>query len=340
MNRPKVIVESFIPYMEGLAEVADVKVLSPEEITPESVADMDALMVRTRTRCNYDLLGKSKVKFVGTATIGLDHIDQKWCAGNGIFATNAPGCNAPAVAQYVFCSLMQLINRPLKRYVIGIVGVGHVGRIVEQWARSMDMKVMLCDPPRQRAEGGDGWSTLNEIAEKADIITFHTPLTRSGEDATYHLADAAFFNSLRRSPIVINAARGPVADTQAWIDAIKCGQVGASVVDCWEGEPALNKELLLLADIATPHIAGYSRQGKIRASQTVVDAFTDFFGLPSVKVVKEEVPLTAKSITPTVALQRYNPLEDTDVLRLMPDEFERLRNEYELREELPERYES
>ncbi len=324
--------------MEPLEHYAQVERLESEDINREVVADVDAIVVRTRTRCNRDLLEGSKVKFVGTATIGLDHIDQPWCTSAGIRAVNAPGCNAPAVAQYVFCSLAQVVNRPLRSYTIGIVGVGHVGKIVEQWARALEMNVMRCDPPRQRAEGGDDWYSLEEIAEKADIITFHTPLTRNGEDATFHLANERFFASLRRAPIIVNAARGPIIDTKAWIEAIRSGRVGKAVVDVWEEEPGINPELLSLATIATPHIAGYSRQGKMRASQMVVDELTKCLGLPKIELFDEVLPTPARSITAATALRGYNPLDDTKILRENPDKLEYLRNYYPLREELPETF--
>ena len=334
----KIVVDAYIPYVDALSNVADVVVLKPEDITPEAVRDADALLVRTRTRCNEALLGDSKVQFIGTATIGRDHFDSDWCKKAGICAVNAPGCNAPAVAQYVFSTLMRVINRPIRNHTIGVVGVGNVGRIVERWARAMDMKVMLCDPPRQRAESGDRWSTLEEIAENADIITFHTPLTAEGPDATYHLADGAFFKSLHRAPIIINAARGPVVDTFAWIEALKCGQCGAAIVDCWEGEPKINEELLALAKIATPHIAGYSRQGKMRASQMVVDSLCEHFAMPKLALFDETLPAEVRSITPCIALNGYNPLIDDAALRNNPTSLEQLRDNYHLREELPEAF--
>lgn len=335
MKRITVVADSHIPYLESLNEIADLRLLPPTDITPAAVADADALLVRTRTRCNAELLEGSRVRFVGTATIGLDHIDQAWCSANGITTVNAPGCNAPAVAQYVFSSLMHIANRPLRQYTLGIVGVGHVGRIVEQWARSLEMRVLRCDPPRQRAEGGDDWATLDDLAREADIITFHTPLTTEGPDATHHLADERFFSSLRRAPIIINAARGAVADTAAWKEAISNGYVGASIIDCWEGEPNIDLELLDMADIATPHIAGYSEAGKKRASQMVIDALTDSFGLPRLDTGLN-VPPVPVSITPSVALNGYNPLVDTNMLRETPDDFENLRDHYNLRRELRE----
>lgn len=335
------IIERNVPFMDALEAVADVKYLPYGEITPMAVADARALVVRTRNRCDASLLEGSDVTLVATATIGTDHIDLPWCAAHGIEVANAPGSNAPAVAQYVFSSIARLINRPVSNYTIGIVGVGHVGSIVERWARSLDMKVMLCDPPRQRAEGGDMWHTLAEIAERADIITFHTPLTKEGPDATYRLADEKFFNFLRRAPIIINTARGAVVDNDAWVRAINAGVAGKAVVDCWEGEPNINLDLLRLSAIATPHIAGYSFEGKQRASQMALDAVCRHLGLPSLKVSGPAPQSVARSITLRGALDSYNPLDDTAALRSAADTapaFEALRNGYKLRPELDEKF--
>jgi erythronate-4-phosphate dehydrogenase len=334
-DKLKFIVESHIPFVRGLLEqFGEVQYLEADKIDAGAVSDADALLVRTRTKCNEALLAGSKCKFVGTATIGVDHIDRKWCADNGIHTVNAPGCNAPAVAQYVFASIASLINRPISQYTIAIVGVGHVGRIVEAWARSLDMRVMLCDPPRQRAEGGDQWHTLADIAEKADIITFHTPLTRTGEDATYHLADANFFASLRRCPILINAARGGVVDNNALAQAIDLAQVSHAVIDTWEGEPAISQALLSRVAIGTPHIAGYSYEGKVRATTMVLNALTEYFGLPTVHPAVETPKPTPSTVKVRAVLASYNPKVDTDNLRKNPSAFEALRNNYDLRHEI------
>lgn len=322
--------------MQPLEAVANVVYLPASEITPQAVKNADALVVRTRTRCNEALLGGSDVKIVATATIGTDHIDLDWCAANGIKVVNAPGCNAPAVAQYVFGALARLINRPLSSYCIGIVGVGNVGRIVEAWARSLEMRVMLCDPLRQQAEGGDGWSTLQEVAERADIITFHTPLTTGGDHPTWHLADRKFFESLRRAPIIVNSARGEVVDNKAWLAAVRAGVAGAAVVDCWENEPDICPELLVEAAFATPHIAGYSRQGKQRASAAALGAVCEALGLELPARAAAQCPPPARTVTlPSVAAS-YNPDADTRALRANPQNFESLRNNYNLRDEAPE----
>ncbi|MDE6498037.1 MAG: 4-phosphoerythronate dehydrogenase [Muribaculaceae bacterium] len=332
----KIIVESKVPYLRGLLEPhATVEYLDPDNITPHAVADADAMIVRTRTRCDARLLEGSRCSFVATATIGTDHIDLPWCVSRGITVANAPGCNAPAVAQYVLGSVAALATRPMHELCIGIVGVGHVGRIVERWARSLGMRVMLCDPPRSRAEGGTQWSSLDEIASEAHVISFHTPLTTDGTDATLHMAGEHFFSKLRQHPIVINAARGPVVDTPALIAAIDRGLTGAAVIDCWEGEPLISRELLERATVATPHIAGYSRQGKWRASQMSLDALTTHFGLPPVALAETAPAPVPDAVTAAAVAASYNPLEaDTPALKACPENFEWLRNNYHLRDEL------
>lgn len=337
-NYIRIIIEKNIPYVKGLLDpYANVRYLAPDEITPKSVRDTDALVIRTRTKCDAALLDKSECKIIATATIGTDHIDKDYCASRGITVVNAPGCNAPAVAQYVFASLMHVINRRLSDLTIAVVGVGHVGSIVCQWAESLGMRVLRYDPPRQRTEGGDLWADLDTVAREADIITFHTPLTKEGEDATYHLADAAFFARLRRAPIIINSARGPVIDTAALLDAKKKGYIGPLIIDCWENEPAIDQELLDIAAIATPHIAGYSQEGKIRASQVAMDAMTTFFMLPRVTIDMPLPPAPARNVSIRGVMDSYDPVADTAALKAAPGSFEELRNNYSLRHEAPER---
>lgn len=333
METNRIIVESNIPFIKGLLEpyFKQVDYLTSPEIDREAVRDADAILVRTRTKCDSQLLEGSKCTFVGTATIGLDHIDQEWCAENGIEVANAPGCNAPAVAQYVLSSIVELSNRPLSQYTLGIVGVGNVGKIVERWARLLDMRVLLCDPPRQKGEGGDHWCSLDEIAEKSDIITFHPTLNPTSR----HMANADFFSKLKRRPIIINAARGPIVDTPSLIDAIDAGKVLHAAVDCWEGEPNINLDLLNRCKIATPHIAGYSFEGKVRATRMVLDSLCRHFGLLHIKM-EHEVPAGAvESVSAVGVRESYNPMDDTIALKRSPEKLEELRDNYSLRREAP-----
>lgn len=336
-NNVKIIIENKIPFVKGLLdEYATVSYLAPEEITPKAVREADGMMIRTRTKCNAELLDKSDVMLIATATIGTDHIDAEYCAGKGITVVNAPGCNAPAVAQYVFGSLMQTINRPLSAHTIAVVGVGHVGEIVARWAKALDMKVLLCDPPRQRAEGGDQWVDMETIAREADIITIHTPLTREGEDKTFHMLNREYLSTLRRAPIIINSARGEIADTEALIAARRAGQTGPLIIDCWENEPEINRELLELSAIATPHIAGYSAEGKVRASQIALDAITTFFMLPRVTVQAPLPPAAARAVSIKGITESFDPTPQSEALKARPEDFEEQRNTYPLRAEAPE----
>lgn len=318
-------------FVEGLLEqFGTVKYLAPEEISAERVQKADALFIRTRNRCDAALLDGSQCRFIGTATIGTDHIDLPYCASRGITAVNAPGCNAPAVAQYVMASILAIANRPIEQYTIGIIGVGHVGSIVERWARRMGMEALVNDPPRQAAEGGDNWSTLDEIAERADIITVHTPL----DATTRHLLDDAYISTFRRSPIVINAARGPIADTDALIRGIDSGKIHHLVIDCWENEPDISRELLHRATIATPHIAGYSLEGKIRAARMVLDEFSRTFSLPHIEMPQSAPAGAASKVSPAAIAHSYHPEDDTARLKDAPETFETLRNTYALRHEV------
>lgn len=333
----RLVADKNIPYIQGLLDpYATIKYLEPEEVTPAILRETDGLIIRTRNICSREVLEKSEVKLIATATIGTDHIDTDYCRERGITVVNAPGCNAAAVAQYVFATIMQIINRPLGSYTLGIVGVGHVGSIVAQWAKAFDMPVLLCDPLRQEAEGGEQWVDLDTIAAKADIITFHTPLTKTGSHPTFHMADEAFFAKCRRMPVIINSARGPVTDTEALVAARRQGKVGGLIIDCWENEPNISRDLLSLADIATPHIAGYSQEGKIRASQIALDAVTTFFMMPRVTVDAPLPPAPAVSVSKADLLASYDPIPESDAVKAHPEDFEKIRNSYRLRHEVPQ----
>ena len=322
----KIIVENKIPFVKGLLDpYATVLYLDPDQITAKAVKDAAALVIRTRTRCNADLLDGSKVRLIATATIGTDHIDPEYCTRKGITVVNAPGCNAPAVAQYVFSSILHTANRPLSSMTIGVVGLGHVGSIVARWAEGLDMRVLPCDPPRQHREGGDQWVSFDTILREADIITLHTPLTDFGTYATRHLLNADTISRLGRAPIIINTARGAVVDTKALLQGAKAGKTGPLIIDCWENEPDINTELLKMASVATPHIAGYSHEGKVRASQVVMDAVTTFFSLPRVTVDQPIPPMAPMTVSRNGILRSFDPRPLTEALKANPDDFERLR---------------
>ena len=339
MTRPDVIIENKIPFIKGLLEpICNVRYLAPEQITSQEMDSTDALITRTRTRCDASLLAGSRCRFIATATIGTDHIDLDYCRANGITVANAPGCNAPAVAQYVMSVVGNWLNatgRSAAGTVLGVVGVGHVGSIVVQWARANGLKTLCCDPPRA-AEGdnSENFALLEQLAAECDIITFHTPMTRHGAYPTFHMAGKSFFSSLRRQPLLINSARGPVIDTPALIDALDAGLVGAASIDCWENEPKIDRRLLDQAYVATPHIAGYSLEGKKRATQMAVRALTSFFGLPEPAIADAAPSGWPSAPSLEAIMSSYNPAVDTAALRADATTFETLRNTYNYRPEV------
>jgi erythronate-4-phosphate dehydrogenase len=329
----KIVLDDKIPYIrEKLALLADeVVALRGAEITADDVRDADALIVRTRTRCDEHLLNGSKVQFVATATIGFDHIDTDYMQRAGIAWTNCPGCNADSVAQYLECSLLLLECKKgfqLQGATIGIVGCGHVGSRVKAVAERLGMHVLVCDPPLGCAD----FVSLEVIEREADVITFHVPLSREGEHATWHLADDAFFHRLSHVPYIINTSRGEVVDNDALLKALREGRVRDAVIDVWENEPQLNLELLDRVFIGTPHIAGYSADGKVNADNMVISALCQHFKLPHPgMIVAPQLPVDF-SFTGN-PLELYNPFQDSENLKNNPEKFEFLRNHYPLRRE-------
>ncbi len=339
----KIVVDSYIPYIQGvLDKYADVVYLPHKEITKDNVQDADALIIRTRTHCNKDLLEGSRVKFIASATIGYDHIDNEYCKQNNITWTNAPGCNALSVTQYMasaFSFLKQEKQFDLAGKTIGIIGVGAVGSKIEELAHSFNMRVLLNDPPRARKENNNKFVTLSQICREADIITFHTPLNTDGEDKTFHLGDSNFFNNVKKKPVIVNAARGEIIDTMALLEAIKNGKTSDIILDCWENEPDINRELLAHTTLATPHIAGYSADGKANAATYSVRAVSRFFslGLDNWQADKlpEAYPLNIREIhdVEDFFLKSYDIRRDSVMLKESPAQFEEQRSNYPFRRE-------
>lgn len=348
----KIIIDDKIPYIKGaFEEVAEVVYLPGAKTTTEIVKDADAIVTRTRTICNEALLKGSSVKFIATATIGYDHIDTEYCEQAGIEWTNAPGCNSKSVEQYIASALFVLSEQKgfqLKDKTIGVVGVGQVGSKVARVCELLGMRVLLNDPPRERSEKQEQFVSLQEIMSKADIITLHVPLNMAGEDATFHLANSMFFNSLERCPIVINSCRGEVMDSLAAETAIERGMVSGMVVDCWEDEPDIDLHLLKLVDLATPHIAGYSKDGKANGTTMSVQAISRHFGLglddwqpsgidfpanPIIHINGEG--LSEEKIIGQAVLATYDIRTDDAELRKNTSQFEKLRGDYPVRREFP-----
>lgn len=340
-----IVADSKIPFLRGVLEpYAQISYYDPSEITNAVVRDADILLVRTRTRVDKRLLAGSKCRFVGTTTIGYDHIDTQYCDEQGIRWANAPGCNAKSVGQYVLASILLWAHtkkRNISDLTIGIIGVGNIGSIVEKYCRTIGMKVLLNDPPRAAVEGKENFVSLDEIASRADIITFHTPLTMQGEYATCHLGSARFFDSLQRSPLIINSSRGAVVDNYALLRALNTEKVGDAIMDCWEGEPRLNTALMFASFIATPHIAGYSSDGKANATRMIVEAVGKELGIEidTSGIIPPTPPVNtlslARSTTPlnSAIFASYNPMIETHFLKRQPHEFDKLRNSYGIRRE-------
>lgn len=338
----KIVADNTVPYLKGVAEpIADVTYLTSNEFTPDRIHDADVLIVRSIDKCTRELLEGSRVRLITSATIGFDHIDTRYCDEAGITWKNSPGCNAVSVAQYVLAGLITTALRKgetLQGKTIGIVGVGHVGKEVEKVCTAYGMKVLRNDPPRAEAEGESGFVSLDTIAAQADIITFHTPLTKEGRFATRHLADAAFFGKLRRKPWFINASRGAVHDTQALLQARKEGKIGELIIDCWENEPRIDRELLAAAAIATPHIAGFSADGKANGTRMCLENIEAFFGVKVEKIGEVVPPAPANPIIDLNAftgnrieqaiLATFDPLAVDKALREEPDKFEWFRANY------------
>ena len=348
----KIIIDDKIPYIKGALEpFAEVLYLPGNKTTPEIVKDADAIITRTRTTCNEKLLAGSNVKFIATATIGYDHIDTAYCEQSGITWTNAPGCNSKSVEQYIASALMALAekkNFSLTEKTIGIVGVGNVGSKVARLCEILGMRVLFNDPPRSRAEGGKGFVELDDILEKADIITLHVPLNPDGIDKTYHLADESFFSKAKKHPIIINSCRGEVTDTLSFKSALKSGQISGAVIDCWENEPDLDRELLDLSDLGTPHIAGYSKDGKANGTSMSVRALSKFFnlGINNWKCTGIELPestdifidgtgKTTQQVLAEAIFATYDIRKDDRQLRSSVETFEKQRGDYPVRREFP-----
>ncbi|MDD4921124.1 MAG: 4-phosphoerythronate dehydrogenase PdxB [Bacteroidales bacterium] len=342
----KIVADSRIPFLKGLLEpYADIVYLPGKEINKEDIQDADAMIIRSRTICTRDLLEGSQVRFIGTATTGYDHIDANFCEAKNIRWVNAPGCNARAVAQYVASAILSFSKKygfhPSDK-TIGIIGVGQVGQKVERCARLLGMKVLLYDPPRSRNEGEKNFDSLERILSDSDILTFHPILEKEGPDKTYHMADTSFFDKLKKPVFLINTARGSIVETESLKQAIKEGKVIDCALDCWENEPDIDKELLESALIATPHIAGYSSDGKANATRMVLEQLNHFFDLKIQKFnlelpAPEEPVLKIHKNSPhkitTALLYAYDPSKDSEYLKKHPEKFVEYRTEYQLRRE-------
>ena len=339
----KIVADTNIPFLKGVLEpYAEVVYMDGRAIDREAMMDADAVIIRTRTRCSEETLAGTTVKMIASATIGTDHIDLQWCNEHGIEVKNAEGCNAGGVANYIFSAMYAVASRraiKMEDAVLGIVGVGNVGRKVEHMARTLGLKVLLNDPPRAAREGSEGFVTLDQLLEKATIISLHTPL-----DATTHaMCNDSFFEKVRPGSIFINASRGEVVDEAALLRARP--KLSALVLDTWCNEPNVNRVLIDACDIATPHIAGYTLQGKQIGTSLAVRAVARFFSLsslfeffPTTEILEyQAVHIDAHDKTQgqiaSVIQYNYPIFTDDFMFRMDPSRFNELRIGYRYRRE-------
>jgi len=347
----KILVDENMPYARELfSRTGDVLAVPGRPLPEAELQDASGLMVRSVTKVNAVLLAGTPVKFVGTATAGTDHIDDASLAAAGISFSAAPGCNAIAVVEYVFSSLLLLAERDgfaLRDRTVGIVGVGNVGGRLQKRLQAWGVKTLLCDPPRADRGDQETFHSLDDLVAQADILTFHTPLFKDGPYKSWHLADAALLMALKPNTILINACRGAVVDNAALLEVLKMRHDLSVVLDVWEPEPNLSLDLLDKVDIATAHIAGYTLEGKARGTTQVFEAWCDFIGQPQQVALESLLPapefgsvtLRGKLDQPT--LKRlvhlvYDVRRDDAPLRKVaakPGEFDRLRKQYEERRE-------
>lgn len=290
----KIVADQNIPFVkECFSSMGDVITAGGRQMTSELVRDADILLVRSITKVGRELLDGSRVRFVATATIGFEHVDLEYLSRHSIGFASAPGSNANSVAEYITAALLVLARKKkwtLEGKSIGIIGVGNVGSRVETKCRALGMEVVLNDPPLARQTGDKKYRPMEEVF-KCDFITMHTPLTKEDPDATYHLADEVFFRAMKPGAVFLNTSRGKVHDERALRQAMECGHLGAVVLDVWETEPAINPWLLQKVDLSTPHIAGYSFDGKVAGLIMIYEAACRYFGLQTAHAMSDFLPV-------------------------------------------------
>lgn len=352
-----IVADENIPFAErAFGTFGNVRLLPGRRITRDDLRDADALVVRSVTRVDASLLADTPVRFVGTATIGVDHIDIDYLLRSSISFADATGSNARSVAEYVVAALLELHRREVLNIEdgsLGVVGAGHVGSIVAEMARELGMQVVEHDPPRAAREESFASAGLDEVV-KCDAITLHVPLTDSGDYPTRHLIDEALLQRMPEGRVLLNTSRGGVVRSDALLTGLRSGHVKAAVLDVWEEEPDIPTELIGHCTMATPHIAGYSFDGKVRGTEMVAAALADFAGEEERWEGSDGLPrrvgeLTLPSDLPPLDAVRYAVCEAYDImqddaaLRLLLDRntaerragFDALRRSYRRRREFP-----
>ena len=348
-----IIDENIIFAKEAFSPYGNVILKSGREITKSLVKDADALITRSITQINSNLLSGSRVQFIGTATTGIDHVNTDYLKKEGIGFANAAGCNSQAVAEYVFTALTYISQTkqiPLLDKTIGVIGAGNIGSKVVKMSKALGLKVLINDPPLQRKTKENIYCSLKE-ALTADIITLHVPITYSGIDKTFHLIDEKQLTQIKKDTIFLNSSRGPVVNNKTMIKILKSKNL-TTIFDVWENEPEISTILLSKVDIGTPHIAGYSFEGKVNGTKMIYDAFCKFFNLelswnPNLpEISNKEIEINIVDSIENALYQIFKKVypinEDSNQLKKMvglPKEmqskyFDKLRKEYRLRREL------
>ena len=353
----KIVADENIPFVrEAFEQIGQVRTAAGRQIRPDLLADADVLLVRSVTPVGRALLETSPVTFVATATIGTDHLDTDYLERRHVAWADAAGCNANSVAEYVVAVLLTLAHHGsfrLRGKTIGVAGVGHVGSRVVRYAQALGMSVLQNDPPVQRQTGDPRFVPLEQVLQ-ADFVSVHVPLTRTGPDATWHMVDATFLQHLRPEAYLVNTSRGSVADEKDLLAALERGRIAGAVLDVWEHEPDIDVGLLARVKLGTPHIAGYSFDGKVNGTKMIFEATCRHFGLsaawdpaglmpppPHPRLVVPAASPDDEGVVRWVVKQIYDVEKDDAALRLLAGQsperrgsyFDRLRRDYPIRRE-------
>ncbi len=352
----RILADENIPMLEVFARHGQLRRVAGRSLDRAVLANAEVLLVRSVTQVDQALLAGSQVKFVGTCTIGTDHLDLQYLTQQGIGWASAPGCNARGVVDYVLGALLTLAERDgvdLSKRCYGVVGAGQVGQRLVQVLRGLGWQVLVCDPPRQQAEGGD-YVDLATVLERCDVVSLHTPLTQQGEHPTFHLLGAEQLQSLQQGSWLINASRGAVVDNQALKQLLTQRHDLRVALDVWEGEPQVDAELAQRCDIASAHIAGYSLDGKIRGTSQIYQAFCQHFALADSAAIEfPEQSLVAVELAAQIPVEEalrvicravYDPRSDDAAFRLSLQgdamtrraAFDQVRKNYPVRREIPD----
>ena len=352
----RILADENIPMLEVFARHGQLRRVAGRSLDRAVLADAEVLLVRSVTQVDQALLAGSQVKFVGTCTIGTDHLDLQYLTQQGIGWASAPGCNARGVVDYVLGALLTLAERDgvdLSKRCYGVVGAGQVGQRLVQVLRGLGWQVLVCDPPRQQAEGGD-YVDLATVLERCDVVSLHTPLTQQGEHPTFHLLGAEQLQSLQQGSWLINASRGAVVDNQALKQLLTQRHDLRVALDVWEGEPQVDAELAQRCDIASAHIAGYSLDGKMRGTSQIYQAFCQHFALADSAAIEfpaqSLLAMELAAHTPVEEALRvicravYDPRSDDAAFRLSLQgdaltrraAFDQVRKNYPVRREIPD----